>query len=306
MFTLASFNVKDLFAPGADAAPALGELWTRKLEDIAQRIVRAGADVVALQEVGGQTGLEALLGVLGAPWTGSCAPPNARGIANAMVARVPFRSVRFVYEPVLAFPTFVSHDPPPFGTQLALSRALVEAGFDTELGPVRVFCIHLKSNIPQDMRLADGSWATANSGRSRGEGHVRSLVIRTAEALYIRGLVDAASAETPNVVVAGDFNDLPGSVPLRVLAGEPADPSHLELVSVAAAMPHHKLYTAIFRGRPQMLDHMLVTPALSAQLESADTDLDGLRDHGPFVPDAPPTVDSDHAMVIARFRAAQP
>lgn len=303
MLTLATFNVKDLFVPGADSGPELLGIWNAKLADVARRILRSGADVVALQEVGGQAGLEALLAVLGPPWQGSCGTPNARGIANAMVSQRAFRAVRFHHEAVLPFPTFVSTDPAPFDARLSLSRALVEGTFDTELGEVHVFCIHLKSNIPQDLRQADGTWTPPHTGRGRGEGHVRSLVIRAAEALYIRGLVDAASLQAPNVVVAGDCNDLPGSVPLRVLAGEPSDPSHLELVSVAGAMPEHKRYTAIFRGRPQMLDHMLVTPALAAQLVEADTDLEGLRDHGPFVPDAAPSADSDHAMVLARFAA---
>lgn len=301
MLTLATFNVKDLFLPAAGDAASLHALWQTKLCGVAARIVRSGADVVALQEVGGQAGLEALLSVLGAPWQGACAAPNARGIANAMVSKLPFRTLRMHSEPVLPFPTFLTTDPPPFGEHLALSRALVEASFDTELGNVRVFCIHLKSNIPQEQRRPDGSWIAANTGRTRGEGHVRSLVIRAAEALFIRGLVDAASADTANVVVTGDCNDLPGSIPLRVLQGEPDDPSHQELRSVAGSMPEHKRYTAIFRGRPQMLDHMLVTPAMASKLLEADVDLEGLRDHGPFVPDAPPTTDSDHAMVIARF-----
>ena len=304
MLTLATFNVKDLFVPAPDAPAELHALWQAKLTEVASRIVRAGADVVALQEVGGQAGLEALLAVLGAPWLGTCGTPNARGIANAMVSKLPFRTLRFHYEAALPFPTFAAGDPPPFGTTLSLGRAVVEAGFDTPLGLVHVFCIHLKSNIPQEQRQADGSWQPAHGGRARGEGHVRSAVLRAAEALYIRGLVDAACLETPRVVVGGDCNDLPSSIPLRVLQGEPSDPSHLELISVARAMPEHKRYTAIFRDRPQMLDHLLVTPALAECLTGADTDLVGLRDHGPFVPDTPPTVDSDHALVLARFEAA--
>ncbi len=301
MLTLATFNVKDLFVPAPGAAPELHALWQAKLKDVALRIQRSCADVVALQEVGGQAGLDALLAVLGAPWLGACATPNARGIANAMVSKLPLRSLRMHHATNLPFPTFMVDEPAPFGTHLALCRTIVEAGFDTALGVVHVFCIHLKSNIPQEQVSADGARILAHSGRSRGEGHLRSLVIRAAEALYVRGLVDAATLETPHVVVMGDCNDLPGSLPLRLMQGEPNDPSHAELISVASAMPEHKRYTALFRGRPQTLDHMLVSPTLAARLVSADADLQGLRDHGPFDPNAPPTTDSDHALILARF-----
>jgi endonuclease/exonuclease/phosphatase family metal-dependent hydrolase len=301
MLTLATFNVKDLFVPAPGAGPDLLALWQAKLADVARRIQRSGAQVVALQEVGGQAGLDALLAVLGAPWLGACAAPNARGIANAMVSTLPFRLLRMHYEAVLPFPTFMATEPAPFGTHLSLGRTIVEAGFDTPVGNVHVFCIHLKSNLPQPQVYADGAPVPAHTGRSRGESQVRSLVMRVAEALYVRGLVDAACLETPHVVVTGDCNDLPGSIPLRVMQGEPNDPSHQEMRTVQSAIPEHKRYTALFRGRTQTLDHMLVSPALAAHLASADTDLEGLRDHGPFDPNAPPTPDSDHALVLARF-----
>lgn len=303
MLTLATFNVKDLFAPAANATSALQALWHAKLADVTMRIQRSGADVVALQEVGGQVGLDALLAALGAPWLGTCAAPNARGIANAMVSKLPLRSLRMHYEAQLPFPTFVAMEPPPFGTHLSLGRAIIEAGFDTELGRVHVFCIHLKSNLPHPQSKPDGTPIAATTGRSRAESSVRSLVLRVAEALYVRGLVDTACLDTPNVVVAGDCNDLPDSLPLRVMQGEPNDPSHQDLRSVRSALPEHKRYTALFRGRTQTLDHILVSPAMSARLASADADLEGLRDHGPWDPNAPPTTDSDHALVLARFAA---
>lgn len=301
MLTLATFNVKDLFVPAGGATPELLAIWQAKVADVAARIQRSGADVVALQEVGGQAGLDALLAVLGAPWIGSCAAPNARGIANAMVSKLPFRLVRMHYEAVLPFPTFMATEPPPFGTHLSLGRTILEAGFDTEVGNVHVFCIHLKSNLPQPQVQPDGTPIPALTGRTRAESSVRSLVMRVAEALYVRSLVDSTCLETPNVVVAGDCNDVPGSMPLRVMQGEPNDPTHHELRSVQSAMPEHKRYTALFRGRTQTLDHMLVSPALAARLASADADLQGLRDHGPFDPNALPTADSDHALVLARF-----
>lgn len=301
MLTVATFNVKDLFVPAADAGTALHSIWQAKLADVANRIQRSGADVVALQEVGGQAGLTALLAVLGAPWLGTCGAPNARGIANAMVAKLPFRTLRMHFEETLPFPTFVTTDPPPFGKHLSLGRTIVEAGFDTEVGPVHVFCIHLKSNLPQDLRYPDGTEVPAPTGRSRGEGQVRSFVMRAAEALYVRGLADAACLETPNVIVTGDCNDYPDSVVLRVMQGNPDDPSHQELRTVREAIPQHKRYTVFYRNRPQTLDHLLVSPALAARLHSADVDLEGLRDHGPFDPEALPTPDSDHALLLARF-----
>jgi exonuclease III len=51
----------------------------------------------------------------------------------------------------------------------------------------------------------------------------------------------------------------------------------------------------------QQIDHVLVTPALRARLQSARFLNDGLRDHGDFDDEAPPTPDSDHAPFVVSF-----
>lgn len=292
MFSVATFNVKDLLVP----ADRESGWWKAKLAEIASRIRRSDADVVALQEIGGQPALDALLEVLGAPWRGIAAPSDERGIACAVIARAELRTT--VHPRVtLDYPRFSQIDPPPFGERLSLRRPFVEAEVSTAFGQLSVLCIHLKSNLPMFERTADGSFLPAEGGRARAEAHVRSLTLRTAEALYVRGLVDVTLTRCPHVMVAGDFNDGPTSLPVSLIRG---DAEHT-LTSATRLIPQHKLYTAIFRDKPQMLDHLLLSPALDAHLQSADVDLEGLRDHGPLDPTASPSIDSDHALVIARF-----
>lgn len=302
-FSVATFNVKDLFPVSAEAGAERAALWQAKLQEIAGRITRAQVDVVALQEVGDRPALDALLAVLGPAWQGFCAPADERGIACAVIARVPIVRAEAHRAEELPYPTFVVGDPPPFGARLSLRRAVPVLTVRSALGEVTVVCVHLKSNLPRAQVERDGSVVLPTSGRARGEGHVRSLTLRAAEALFVRGLLDQASSQSERVLIAGDFNDVPGSLALRLISGEADAVDVQPFTSVSARMPEHKRYTALFRGQPRMLDHILLSRGLFERLIEADVDLQGLRDHGPFDAGAPPTVDSDHAMVIARFRS---
>lgn len=296
MLTLATFNLKDLFVP-TTSEPAWQLAWQTKLADVAGRIRLAEADVVGLQEVGGAAALEALLTELGAGWSGLAGTPDERGIGCAVVTRL--QAARFAQHrtDALPFPAFVEGERSPFEGQLVLRRAVVELAAEVSGHTLHVFVVHMKSNLPRPLRSAAGQEIAPRTAFERSEGHVRSMVLRAAEALFVRKLVDDALQGSPQVAVLGDFNDTPGSLPLRTVQGR--DPSYLS--SVLERLPEHKRYTTLFHGRTKLIDHIVASPALHARLHSADIDLRGLRDHGPFVAESVPTRDSDHAMLFARY-----
>lgn len=89
--TLATWNVENLFSPGASPdQPVSAADYTAKLDGIAAVIAGADVDAVALQEVGDDRALADLVDRLGADWSSAVSrEPDRRGIRVAVVARLP-------------------------------------------------------------------------------------------------------------------------------------------------------------------------------------------------------------------------
>jgi predicted extracellular nuclease len=163
------------------------------------------------------------------------------------------------------------------------------------LRPLSFFSLHLKSNLPLRIKRTDGTDGVFATSRDRTEGSVRALVLRTAEALFVRQLVDARLYAGSDAIVAGDMNDNDSSVPVRTLKGDGED----RLNTAADRLPEHRKFSVLHRGGPMLIDHLLVSARLAATFGAANVENDKLRDHGPFVREAPPSEDSDHALLWA-------
>lgn len=90
------------------------------------------------------------------------------------------------------------------------------------------------------------------------------------------------------VVVAGDLNDFQFSMPVRVLKGE-------ILTDLIETLPPQEQYTYLFEGNAQVLDHVLVSPALQRVV----TEVDVIHLNAEFV--AGERL-SDHDPVLVRVR----
>ena len=298
--SVATFNVENLLdAPGARSAPLLA----RKLEALAAKVVACDADVVGLQEIGSSALLARLVarvgGGYGAPVEGT---RDARGIGCALLSRVPVREARVHTTGALSFPVFRAGDPPPFGARIPLRRGIVHARVEAPgLGDVDVLVAHFKSARPVLLEDASGGTVPARSARARAEGALRSLVWRTAEALFVRGLVDGVLAARPGALAAvvGDLNDTPDSRVVRTLLGE----GDAALRDCTAGVDAAARYSTLHEGRGVQIDHVLATPGLHARLVSARFLNEDLRDHGqlPETGDEALTADSDHAPLVVRF-----
>jgi endonuclease/exonuclease/phosphatase family metal-dependent hydrolase len=291
---LATFNLKDLFLPDVRAADQAFEakLFADKTRYVADRLLRAQADVVALQEVGEPAALDAVLALVPG-YAAVVGTPDDRGIRCAVLSRRPIVRSAVHTTSALPFPVFVEGDPPPYGTALPLRRGIVEVVVTHEpFGDVHVFCIHMKSNLPRKLRKPTGEDVPLAGSFQRAEATVRSTVIRAAEALYLRRLADEAAS--PHVCVMGDLNDDRRSLSLRILYGDRE--TDRVLLSAIERVPEHKRWTTLHGGRPSQIDHVLLTPGLHGAIVRADVLNEDLRDHGPPVKDAPRTPDSDHAL----------
>jgi predicted extracellular nuclease len=82
---------------------------------------------------------------------------------------------------------------------------------------------------------------------------------RTAQAAVVTDFVDKLLSIQPNarVVVAGDLNDFPWSPPIQTLT------TTTGLVDLPGTLPVPERYTYVFDGNSQVLDHILLSPALA-------------------------------------------
>ncbi len=300
--SLATFNLKNLLDPRDEVERAL---LPRRLEVLGALLRDCDADVIALQEVGSVEMVRALAGRLGSGPLHSEAivgGADARGIRCALLSRIAVLEARVHAADSLGFPVFREGDPAPFGSRIPLRRGVVHARvLAPAMGPVDVFVAHFKSPLPVALRDAAGAAIEPTDARSRAEGALRSVVWRAAEALYVRGLVDDVLATDPRarVAVAGDLNDVPESLVLRVLGGD----GEAALVDCTRGVPEGRRFSAIHEGRRIQIDHVLATARLFGGVASARFLNASLRDHGTFEPGRtePPTEDSDHAPLVVRF-----
>ncbi len=300
---IATHNLLDFFEPDAEMPPG----WlAAKLAFVAAGLRRANADVVALQEVGSEALVRRLV-ESEVPELGythvAFAPGDRRGIRCAILSRLPVLETHVHAAASLRFPRFVESDPEPFGERIPLRRPLVHVRVDSSLGPVDVVTLHFKSKLGRHMQDASGQDVLDASARGYAEAQLRSLVLRSAEALFVRGLVDGLLTEGHDkLAVLGDYNDTLDSLPVQIVrgTGRDLDPA-LVLEPAAARVPEDRRFTARHGSTPQIIDHVLLSPALAARLHTCEIFNEELRDHGPYDPEAPPATDSDHALVLAVF-----
>jgi endonuclease/exonuclease/phosphatase family metal-dependent hydrolase len=311
VITLATFNVLDLLEPSDERERAI---LPAKLDALARTLRRIDADVVGLQEVGPPALLDAVLerlprlggwGGLGGRAGGYLEPvvgtPDARGIRNVLLSRLPLLHAQVHTAESLPFPAFRQGDPPPFGARIPLRRGVVHARVDAPaFGPLDVLVVHFKSPHPVPLRDAAGVELPATTARARAEAGLRSIVWRAAEALHVRGLVDdvLAGEPPPEVVVMGDMNDVPDSPVLRALRGEGerGRGDAAELFDCAAGIEPARRFSIVHGGRRVQIDHLLATAGLHARLAGAGFENGELRE----VLELPSAV-SDHAALVTRF-----
>jgi len=204
---VATFNMKNLFLPGGSVGqPAIqGALPKRRAElrALARALQLADADVVALQEVGSITALEAVNQLLAEPYPHLLMLPgnSARGIHLAYASRVPanvvsHRELRLLDDAGRELEDHTSVDDAAAGqmSPLKLQRDLVRLDCELQDRPaatqLTLFNVHLKSpNQPAWARLS-------------------AQDLRCAECRLIARVVSDFAVRYPRaaIVILGDFN----------------------------------------------------------------------------------------------------
>jgi predicted extracellular nuclease len=121
---------------------------------------------------------------------------------------------------------------------------------------------------------------------------LRSEAARVEQAQEVAAFVDELLAADPSalIIVAGDLNDFAFSPPLRVLEGEG------RLTNLASLLSEGEIYTYIYEGNSQALDHILVSDEL---LTTHRATVDIIHRYCEYLYE---DRYGDHDPVLARFR----
>ena len=312
MFTVMTWNVENLFQPEHGTRPE----FEGKIAALAKVITDAGADLVAVQEIGDESSFAALLGRLGDRWNGVL----AKHFEPSHPIRVGWLSTGLLtdVEEVIDLPPALSPlkagDHEPLLSQLgrgALAVTYQGAGSNTQ---VRAMAVHLKSKL---LSFPGGRFDTTDEGERVRYG-VYGLNRRAAEAAAVRDWVTTSLAgqwrDRP-LLVCGDLNDTSEAATTQLMFGPPGSqigtpgyehPDHGDpqrLWDVGYKMALSDRFSRINEGRPELIDHILVSHALVGRLTDATTIPLDIASIGTRPLTTPRTgkAPSDHRPVIAHF-----
>lgn len=311
MVTIGTWNLENFFKPGSDGGPKTKGEYAKKLEALSSVITDLAPDVLAVQEVGDPEALTDLADSLGGSWKTELAKPDGRGIRVGFLSRSALTKVKQIEDfPEGLAPVQVDDDG---GTIEAMGRPALKARIRKEGATIDVVSVHLKSKL---LSFPGGRFSPRDEGE-RARFAVYALHRRAAEAAAVRAGVDElldGDGRENRVIVAGDLNDEPQAATTQILLGpggsefgtsgyDRADKGDAtRLWNTAGLIPEEERYTRIYRGRRELIDHIMISHALTEAVEEVTTGGGEVAS----VSDSPGQRDgaeaSDHKPVIARFK----
>lgn len=311
---IGTWNLENLFRPGGQGGPRTDADYRAKLAALSAVIVAAAPDVLAVQEVGDVDALTDLADRAGGGWHCETAEPDGRGIRVGFLSRMAMTDV----VQVSAFPAGlrpVQVDDSATPTSV-MGRAALRVRVQVGGRAVDLVTCHLKSKL---LTFPGGRFSTRDEGE-RARFGAYALNRRAAEAVTVRAAVtelltaDAGAGVTASVVLLGDLNDEAQAATTQVLSGPPGSEigtggydrpdqgDQQRLWNLAARIPESQRFSRIYRGRPELIDHVLVSHALVGRLAEGAVTTDAAGPV-PSIADDPgarrDATGSDHRPVIA-------
>lgn len=321
-FRVMSWNVQNLFAAGTEDGPPTQEVFDAKLASLAEVIDAQQPDVLALQEVGPPEVLQELQQRLThqLPHRELSAHPDRRGIRVAICSHLPLQQPMQLHEfPAGLAPVQVG-DPPADGSAPPASldhmgRGALQVTVSADGHTVTVLTAHLKSKL---LTFPGGRFQPRDEGE-RARFGAYALGLRAAEAVTLRAhltQVLGGQGASMALVVAGDLNDAVDAATTQVLQGPPG--SELEtpgfarpdqgdgqrMWNLALRIPEAQRFTRVFRGRNELIDHVLASRMLMDPLPTVTTAVAGPGKLRSITEDPREELGrpgSDHAAVVATF-----
>jgi endonuclease/exonuclease/phosphatase family metal-dependent hydrolase len=312
VFTVMSFNVENLFTP----APADRDAFDAKLDALARVLTDEAPDLVGVQEIGDEDAFAALLDRLGGTWTGVLSDhfEDRHPIRVGWLSRRPLTDVEQVTDLPPGLPPVTVDDD---GTTITRAGrgALAVTTTTAEGTAVRAVCAHLKSKL---LSFPGGRFDTRDEDERARYG-VYALTRRAAEAAMLRAWATTALAGAwagRPVVVCGDLNDTLDAATTQLIYGPPGsqygtggydrpdrgDAQRLWATGYAMTPPEN--WSRVNQGRAELIDHILVSHALTGRLGEARTvplEVPSIGVQPQATPRAAGQPPSDHRPVVARF-----
>ena len=316
---LATFNLESL-----DTSERTPQLLERRIEVLRPQLVRLDADVLCLQEVNAQrtTGVagrafHALDRLLeGTPYarfaraTASARPADVHNLV--VLARHPILTQRELQHDLIAPLSYrYATRRPPDDTTVPVTFDRPALIVDLALTPTTTLTVinaHLRAPRAAPIagqKTSATAWASTSGW---AEGFFVASLKRNAQALELRLAIDQLLDADPHrmIALAGDLNARDGEVPLKILLAAEDDTGNAELaarslVPVERSLSSDRRFSVIHHGRPQALDHILVTRALLAHFKSAEIHNEALVDEAGGASDSEDTLGSFHAPMVTEF-----
>jgi endonuclease/exonuclease/phosphatase family metal-dependent hydrolase len=282
MVLIGTWNLENLFKPGAASGPTTPQAYQAKLDGLAATIAELNPDVLAVQEVGDPEALTDLAKKLSGQGYDhlETADPDGRGIRVGFLSRLPLLDVR----QVAAFPAPLRpiQVDDTAAAESAMGRPALAAGVVTRIGTrIDLITCHLKSKL---LTFPGGAFSTRDEGLRARYG-AYALYRRSAEAVTVRdaatGLLDGKGKQRA-VIVLGDLNDEPAAATTQILYGPPGSEigtvgydqddqgDGARLWNLAARIPEAERYSRIYRGKRELIDHILVSHVVSHHVGDGD------------------------------------
>ena len=283
MGRICTWNLENLFRPGDDAGPESGAEYQAKLTSLAGVIVTMAPDVLAVQEVGDVAALTDLADRVGGTWHQATAAPDRRGIRVGFLSRLPMTSVRqWIAFPDGLRPIQVDDTAVSSST---MGRAALQVRVKVAGRRIDLIACHLKSKL---LTFPGGRFSTSDEGE-RARFGAYALNRRSAEAVTVRAAATRrlAAVDDAAVVVLGDLNDEPQAATTQILLGptgseigtggfgRPDLGDRQRLWNLAARIPEEQRYSREFRGRKELIDHILVSHVLVGLVADGAVTTDG-------------------------------
>ncbi len=301
---LATWNLENLFKPGSRFGPDDERTYRAKVAALGARIADVAPDVLAVQEVGDPAALDDVLKRAGGRWQVVLSEfPDERGIRVGLASRTRLADVVQLH----AFPEKLApvQADDRGGTIGAMGRGALAARLVAE--DVELVTCHLKSKL---LSFGPDRFEPRDEGE-RARYAAYGLFRRAAEAATVRAHVDAVVARRP-VCVLGDLNDETTAATTQLLLGPPGSEigtpgferpdrgDASRLWNLAPFIPEERRFTRRYRGRGELIDHVLVSQALVRAVVRVDTvgEPPSIADDPDLRLDEPA---SDHALLLAEF-----
>lgn len=305
-----TWNVENLFATNAN--------YQAKLVSLSATIAKVDPDVAALQEIGGDTELQALQGALASQGCllkhSLIGRPDDRGIRVALLSKRPIKNEGGIEELASNFPIVDLE-----GKAIAaLGRGAPHGSVTVDGQKVHVIGAHLKSKL---LTFPNGQFSTKDEDLRARVGGI-ALLKRAAEAVTLRLAANKiiAKNDVDALILLGDLNDGPEAATTQILYGPtgsqpgtnafvtPDQGDGARLFNLAGFIPKEQRFTRIHNGEGELIDHVLVSKELVTDgagkrvlpvvYTVAASRLPSIDDNPNERAQAP---SSDHAAVVAEF-----